>query len=88
MRYSTDDMRNYAADNTFDFGVKFAMKEAADEIDALRTALRHHVINNHYQPDLTGEVITGHSCDQCSGTWLPDQAEHHEPGCLAEIPSP
>lgn len=40
MRYSTDDMRNYAADTKFDFGVKFAMKEAADEIEELREALR------------------------------------------------
>lgn len=43
MRYTTDDMRNYAADASEVAlrigGVKLAMKEAADEIDRLRSAL-------------------------------------------------
>lgn len=39
MRYTTSEMRSYAANNQFEFGVKFAIKEAADEIDRLRGAL-------------------------------------------------
>ncbi len=41
MRYSTDDMRNFAGDTSGHIGgVEVAMKEAADEIDRLRAALR------------------------------------------------
>lgn len=50
MRYSTDDMRNYAGTPDFEFGVKFAMKEAADEIDRLRTALTTVAVNLAHQP--------------------------------------
>lgn len=46
MRYTTDDMRNWANDEP-DLGVggsKTAMREAADEIDVLRAALERLVI--------------------------------------------
>lgn len=49
MRYSTDDMRNYAKPlDNIDLsigGVAVALKEAADEIDRLRAALLTVTVN-------------------------------------------
>lgn len=64
MKYTTDDMRNYAGDASEVAlrigGVKLAMKEAADEIERLRgTLIAAEAKLKLYRAEHSGEYVGG-----------------------------